>query len=452
MSEIKRLTESELEKFLTEAKRPAKESLRLHKEYGGKIEISLKCPVRGYEDFAYWYSPGVAAPCLEIVESPEKVWELTNKSNTIAVISDGSRVLGLGDIGPEAGLPVMEGKSLLFKYLGGVDAVPIMLDIKDTDAFIETVLRLQPSFGGINLEDIAQPKCFYILEKLQEKADIPVWHDDQQGTATVTLAALMNALKILGKRRDEVRIAFIGTGAAGVACARLIFAWGVDPSKATMVDVNGILNKDRHDFEVGSHQWSLCQITNEDGRQGGIAEAMKSADVVIAYSKPGPGTIQPEWVKEMAEDSIVFACANPIPEIWPWEAKEAGAAIIATGRSDFPNQVNNSLTFPAIFRGVLDVRAKKITDEMCFAAANALANFMGKNLSAEQLLPKMNNIEIYPLQAVAVAEQAIEQGIAGKPDQHDTLLINARERICRAQEATRILMEKGIIPEDQQHN
>jgi len=448
MSEIKRMSESEIQALLKSASKPAMESLRLHKKYGGKIETSLKCPVRGFEDFAYWYSPGVAAPCLEIVESPDKVWELTNKGNTIAVISDGSRVLGLGDIGPEAGLPVMEGKSLLFKYLGGVDAVPIMLNINDADEFIETVLRLQPSFGGINLEDISQPKCFYILEQLQDKAEIPVWHDDQQGTATVTLAALMNALKLTGKDKEDIRIAFVGIGAAGVACARLIFAGGVDPSKATMVDVKGILHQDRQDFEVGSHQWNLCQITNKDSRQGGIAEAMKGADVVIAYSKPGPGTIKKEWVKDMAEDPIIFACANPIPEIWPWEAKEAGAVIIATGRSDFPNQVNNSLTFPAIFRGVLDVRAKKITDEMCFAAANTLAGCMEANLMPEQLLPKMSDIEIFPLQAVAVAEKAMEQGLAGKPCGHESLLKNAQKRIFRAQETTRILMDTGIIPKD----
>ena len=442
-------TESEIVALTKAAQKPAIELLRLHKAYGGKIETALKCPVRGFDDFAYWYSPGVAAPCLEIVESPEKVWEMTNKSNTIAVISDGSRVLGLGDIGPEAGLPVMEGKSLLFKYLGGVDAIPIMLNVKDADEFIETVLRLQPTFGGINLEDIAQPKCFYILEQLQKRADIPVWHDDQQGTATVTLAGLMNALKLVGKNKENVRIAFIGAGAAGVACARLIFAWGVDPSKATVVDVKGILHKDRQDFEIGSQQWCLCQITNGEGKQGGIPEGIKDADVVISYSKPGPYTIKKEWIREMAKDAIVFACANPVPEIWPWEAKEAGVAIIATGRSDFPNQVNNSLSFPAIFRGVLDVRARKITDEMCFAAANALAGYMGNKLSPEQLLPKMDEMEVYPLQAAAVALKAIEQGIAGKPEQRDTILKIAREKIFRAQQTTKILMDTGIIPKDQ---
>ena len=298
---------------------------------------------------------------------------MTNKGNLIAIVSDGSRVLGLGDIGPEAGLPVMEGKAMLFKYFGGVDAIPIMLDVNSPDEFIETVLRLQPGFGGINLEDIAQPKCFKILDRLREEAHIPVWHDDQQGTATVTLAGLMNALKVVGKSKESVKIAFIGTGAAGIACSRLIFGWGVNPENAMMVDIGGILDPDRNDLEPGSLQWELARTTNKEGRKGGIPEAMQGADVVIAYAKPGPGVILPEWVKAMAKDPIVFSCANPTPEIWPSEAKAAGAAVVGTGRSDFPNQVNNSLSFPAIFRGALDVRARTITDEMCFAAAEALA-------------------------------------------------------------------------------
>jgi len=441
------LHKNDIEGLLKKAKMPAKESLRLHKFYKGKMETTLKCSVEGFEDFAYWYSPGVASPCKAIFEHPEQVFELTNKGNTIAVISDGSRVLGLGDIGPIAGLPVMEGKSLLFKYLGGVDAVPITLDINTADEFIETVLRLQPAFGGINLEDVAQPKCFYILDKLREKAQIPIWHDDQQGTATVTLAALMNALEVVGKRKEDIRITFVGTGAAGVACSRLVFAWGVDPAKAIMVDINGILGKDRHDFEPGTSQWRLCQTTNAGGREGGIPEAMKGADVVIAYSKPGPGTIKPEWVSQMAENAVVFACANPVPEIWPWEAEKAGAAVIATGRSDFPNQVNNSLTFPGIFRGVLDVRAKTISEEMCFAAAEALAGYAGKNLTYEHLLPRMTDKDIYPLQAAAVGMKALEQGLASQKASYAGLLEHAKKVIKRAQEATQVLMNSGIIPE-----
>ena len=441
------LTQNEIEYLLKKAEMPAKESLRLHKFYKGKMETSLKCPVEGFDDFAYWYSPGVASPCKVIFEHPEQVFELTNKGNMIAVISDGSRVLGLGDIGPSAGLPVMEGKCLLFKYLGGVDAVPITLDINTADEFIETVLRLQPAFGGINLEDIAQPKCFYILDKLREQAQIPVWHDDQQGTATVTLAALMNALEVVGKRKEDISITFVGTGAAGVACSRLIFAWGVNPAKAIMVDKNGILGKDRHDFEPDSLQWQLCQTTNAGGREGGIPEAMKGVDVVIAYSKSGPGTIRPEWVRQMAEDAVLFACANPVPEIWPWEAEKAGAAVIATGRSDFPNQVNNSLTFPGIFRGVLDVRAKTISEEMCFAAAEALAGYVGKKLTHEYLLPKMTDKDIYPLQAAAVGMKAVDQGLASQKASYDELFEHAKKVIKRAQEATQVLMNSGIIPD-----
>ncbi len=318
----------------------------------------------------------------------------------MAVVSDGTRVLGLGDIGPKAGLPVMEGKALLYKYLGGVDGVPIMIDTKDPDKIIETVLLLQPGWGGVNLEDISQPKCFRILDTLREKAEIPVWHDDAQGTATVTLAGLMNALKIVNKKKEDISVAFVGSGASNVACSRLIFGWGVDPAKCYMVDSKGILGRDRKDLEMRKAEyvdkWKLCQTTNAANRVGGIAEAMEGVDVVIALSRPGPGTVLPEWVKRMNKDAIVFACANPVPEIWPWEAIEAGARIVATGRSDFPNQVNNSLGFPGIFRGALDVRAKTITDEMCFAAADALANLIEDKMDEEHILPTMDDWEVFP--------------------------------------------------------
>lgn len=424
----------------------AQEALKLHAYYKGKMSVSLKCPVRGYDDFAIWYTPGVAEPCKVINNNPEQVYNLTNKGNTVAVISDGSRVLGLGNIGPEAGLPVMEGKCLLFNYLGGVDAVPIMLDVNNPDDFIETVLRLQPGFGGINLEDIAQPKCFKILKALQREAQIPVWHDDQQGTATVTLAALINSLKIVGKKKEIIRIAFIGAGAAGIACSRLIFSWGIDPSQSIMVDKHGILGKHRKDINPETPAYNLCQVTNPEGLEGGIPEALESADVAIAYSTPGPGIINPEWIMKMARDPIIFACANPIPEIWPWEAKEGGAAIIATGRSDFPNQVNNSLCFPGIFRGVLDVRAEKITDEMCFAAAIALSEAIGEELNENQILPKMMDMIIYPLQAAAVGIKAQEQGIAQRKLSYEQLLDNADRLICKAQSAAETLMREGIIP------
>jgi malate dehydrogenase (oxaloacetate-decarboxylating) len=343
----------------------------------------------------------------------------------------------------------MEGKALLYKYLGGVDGVPIMLDTKDPDKIIDTVLMLQPGYGGVNLEDLSQPKCFRILDTLREKAEIPVWHDDQQGTATVTLAGLMNALKVVGKKIDEVRIAFIGSGASNVAISRLIFSWGADPGRCFMVDSKGILGKHRHDLEMRKAEyvdkWRLCQITNSEGRQGGISDAMRGADVVIALSSPGPGVIQPEWVRTMAEDSIVFACANPVPEIWPWEAQEAGAAVVATGRSDFPNQVNNSLGFPGIFRGTLDVRARTITDEMCFAAAKALADQIGDKLDAENILPTMDDWEVFPREAAAVGAKAIEQGLAKKELSYDELFDNAVNIIKRSRNLTKLMMEQKLI-------
>jgi malate dehydrogenase (oxaloacetate-decarboxylating) len=441
-----------VEELLAKAKQPSADALRLHPYYRGKVEVALKARVRDFNDFAIWYTPGVAAPCRAIAEEPELVYEHTHKWNTVAVVSDGTRVLGLGDIGPKAGLPVMEGKALLYKYLGGVDAWPIMLDTKDPDKIIETVLLIQPGFGGVNLEDISQPKCFRILDTLRGQAEIPVWHDDQQGTATVTLAGLLNALKIVGKKLDEVQIVFHGSGASNVAVSRLIFAAGANPELCRVVDSKGILHKDRKDIELRKAEfvdkWKLCQITNAEGRQGAAAEAMKGADVVIALSKPGPGTILPEWVKGMAKDSILFACANPVPEIWPWEAKEAGAAIIATGRSDFPNQVNNSLGFPGIFRGTLDVRAQTITDPMCLAAADALAGMAEEiGLNTEYILPNMDEWEVFPREAAAVAAKAVEEGVAKKPMTYDEELKNAGEIIRRSRDLTKTMMADGYIPE-----
>ena len=444
-----------IEELLAKAKKPSEDAMKLHPFYRGKVETALKCTVRSFNDFAIWYTPGVAAPCKEIAANPELVYEYTNKWNTVAVVSDGTRVLGLGDIGPKAGLPVMEGKALLYKYLGGVDGVAIMLDTKDPDAIINTVLMLQPGWGGVNLEDISQPKCFYILDTLREKAEIPVWHDDQQGTATVTLAGVMNALKVVGRKKGDVHITFVGCGASNVAISRLIFAWGADPAKCIMVDSKGILGKHRNDIETRKvefkEKWKLCQITNAEGRHGDIPEAMKGADVVIALSKSGPGVLKPEWIQAMAKDPIVFACANPIPEIWPWEAKEAGAAIVATGRSDFPNQVNNSLGFPGIFRGTLDVRARTITDDMCFAAAEALANHVGDKLDAEHILPDMDDWEVFPREAAAVAMKAQEQGLAQIKTSYEEELANAKRIIKRSRDLTQTMMDEGFIakpPED----
>ena len=439
------------EELLAKAKKPSADAMKLHPFYRGKIETTLKCTVHSFDDFAIWYTPGVAAPCRAIHADPELVYEYTNKWNTVAVVSDGTRVLGLGDIGPKAGLPVMEGKALLYKYLGGVDGVPLMLDTKDPDSIINTVLMLQPGIGGGNLEDISQPKCFYILDTLREKAEIPIWHDDQQGTATVTLAGLINALKVVGKKMEDVSITFIGSGASNVACSRLIFGWGADPAKCRMVDSKGILGKHRKDLEMRKAEykdkWKLCNITNAEGREGDIPEAMKDADVVIALSKSGPDVIKAEWIKGMAKDSIVFACANPVPEIWPWEAKEAGAAVVATGRSDFPNQVNNSLGFPGIFRGTLDVRAKTITDEMCFAAAQAMANHVGDRLAPDFILPNMDDWEVFPKEAAAVAMKAIEQGLARIECTYEEEFQRAAKIIKRSRDMTKRMMEEGFIAE-----
>jgi malate dehydrogenase (oxaloacetate-decarboxylating) len=445
------LEPTETEKLLAKAEQPSADALRLHPFYRGKIETIPKACIRSLDDFAIWYTPGVAASCRAIEANPDEVYEQTNKWNTVAVISDGTRVLGLGDIGPEAGLPVMEGKALLLKYLGGVDAVPIMLKTKDPDEIIYTTLLLQPSFGGVNLEDISQPKCFRILDTLRAQAEIPIWHDDQQGTACVTLAGLLNALKIVGKRMDEVCVVFIGSGAANIAITRLCFKAGVDPAKSLVVDSHGILHCNREDiFRRRAEfvdKWRLCQITNPDCITGGIPEALKGADVCIAVSHPGPGTIRPEWVSAMAEDAIIFACANPVPEIWPWEAVEAGARIVATGRSDFPNQVNNSLGFPGIFRGALDVRARTITDEMCIAAAEALAAAApDSGMNPDCILPTMDDWRVFAQEAVAVGMKAQEQGIARVKIDAEALYRQAAAIITRAQNLTTAMMAEGFIP------
>jgi malate dehydrogenase (oxaloacetate-decarboxylating) len=443
--------EVNIEELLAKAKKPSADAMVLHPFYKGKVETTLKCCVRDFNDFAIWYTPGVAAPCRAIEADPEKVYEYTNKWNTVIVVSDGTRVLGLGDIGPKAGLPVMEGKALLYKYLGGVDGVAIMLDTKDPDAIINTTLMLQPGFGGVNLEDISQPKCFYILDTLREKAEIPIWHDDQQGTATVTLAGLINALKVVSKDKEKVKIAFIGCGASNVAISRLIFNWGVNPANCIMVDSKGILGKHRKDLEMRKAEyvdkWKLCQSTNLEGREGAIPDAIRGSDVVIALSRSGPGVILPEWIETMAKDAVVFACANPVPEIWPWEASAAGAVVVATGRSDFDNQVNNSLGFPGIFRGTLDVRGRTITDEMCYAAANALADHVGSNLTRNHILPTMDDWEVFPREAAAVAVKAQEQGLARKQMTFEEEFKNATEIIGRSRNLTKMMMKDGFIGE-----
>ncbi|NQT79409.1 MAG: NADP-dependent malic enzyme [Candidatus Aminicenantes bacterium] len=450
------MKEVKVEELLAKAEQPSKDAMRLHPYYRGKIEVIPKCRIRDFHDFAIWYTPGVAAPCKEIQENPEKVYEMTNKWNFVAVVTDGSRVLGLGDIGPEAGLPVMEGKALLYKYLGGVDAFPICLNTKEPEEIIQAVKWLQPTFGGINLEDISHPKCFHILDTLRKEMEIPVWHDDQQGTACVTVAGLLNAVKIVGKKMEDIKVALIGAGAANVAISRLIITAGVRPENIIAVDSKGILHRDRGDRELlkekYKQKWQLCEITNPKAIKGDIKEAMEGADVVLSASKPGPGVIKKEWVENMAEDSIVFSSANPVPEIWPWEAKEAGARIVATGRSDFPNQVNNSLGFPGIFRGALDIRATKITDEMCIEAAKELAKVAeDKGISEDYIIPNMDQWEVFPREAVAVGTKGIEQGVARIKASAEERLKQAENIIKKTREEIQCLMkEKFIIDPDEE--
>ena len=437
-----------VEELLAKAKKPSLLAPPMHRFYEGKVQVMPKCAITSAKDFAIWYTPGVAVPCKEIQANPDKSFELTNRWNYVAVVSDGTRVLGLGDIGPEAAMPVMEGKALLFKYLGGVDAFPICLRTKDPEEIIRTCELIEPSFGGINLEDIEKPKSFHVLEKARERLKIPVWHDDQQGTATVILAGLINAFKIVGKKPKESLITLVGAGSANLRTAYVLIRWGMKPGNIIMVDTKGTIYPGRKDIIKEEDPWKyeLAQKTNAEGRRGDISEAFKGVDAVVAASKPGPGTIKKEWIVTMADNSIVFACANPIPEIWPWEAAEAGARIVATGRSDFPNQVNNSLGFPAIFRGVLDVKAKTVTDDMCIAAAYELAKFAEeRGIHEEDILPRMEEWEVYPREAVACALKSIEQGVARVKPSRQELYERAVAIIQNARESVKVLMKEGLI-------
>ena len=436
-----------VKKLLKLAEKPSKDARRLHPFYNGKIEVVPKCRIRDFNDFAIWYSPGVAAVCKDINKQLELAYEHTNKWNSVAVVSDGTRVLGLGDIGPEAAMPVMEGQALLYKYLGGVDAYPICLATKDQQEIINTVKILQPSFGGVNLEDIAQPKCFPILYTLRKECHIPVWHDDQQGTALVTLAGLINALKVVNKKISKVKIAMLGAGSANICIARLIMFYGANPANIIMVDSKGTLNKKRKELK-NSHpeKWAMCCDTNGSNVEGTIETAMENADVLICLSTPGPNVIKKEWIKKMAKNPIVFTCANPVPEIWPWEAKEAGAAVVATGRSDFENQVNNSLGFPGVFRGTLDARATTITDNMCITAAVELASCIADNkIKPTQILPTMDDWKVYPKVAAAVAVKAIKEKVAQRKASYDQFYAQAMSMIKRSRALTADMMKNGFI-------
>ncbi|NYR16098.1 NADP-dependent malic enzyme [Pyrobaculum arsenaticum] len=425
-------------------------SVETHRRYGGKISVIPKVPVRSIEDFVIYYTPGIAEVSRQIHKNPEMAFELTSRWNIIGVLTDGTRVLGLGNIGPEAAYPVMEGKALIFKYLGGVDAIPIPIRVRTPEEFIFVAKALEPALGGINLEDIESPKCFYLLDKLREELKIPVWHDDQQGTATATLAGLINALKLVGKKFSDVVIALIGAGASNIYTARILIKYGAKPGNLILVDSKGILHPERDDIDkmMLENPWKYKYAieTNAERRKGGIPEAMKGADVVIGASRPGPGVIKKEWVASMNKDAIVFALANPVPEIWPWEAKEAGAKIVATGRSDFPNQINNSLIFPAVFRGALDVRATTITDEMLIAAAEEVAKFAEeKGIHEEYIVPKMTEWEVYVREAATVAAMASSQRVARIPRSYNEELEIARSIISKSIKTLEILMREKII-------
>ena len=385
----------------------AEESLRLHGEWQGKIEVVSRVPVKTKDDLSLAYTPGVAQPCLEIQKDYNKSFTLTRRHNLVAVITDGTAVLGLGDIGPEAGMPVMEGKCVLFKSFGDVDAVPLCIKSKDVDEIVNTIALISGSFGGINLEDIAAPRCFEIERKLKERCDIPIFHDDQHGTAVITLAGLYNALKVVGKNIDEIKVVTSGAGAAAIAITKLLMSAGV--RNVIMCDRKGAIYKGREGLNWIKEE--MAEVTNLERRAGSLADMLVGADVFIGVS--GPGTVTTDMVKTMAKDAIVFACANPTPEIFPEDAKAGGARIISTGRSDFPNQINNVLAFPGIFRGTFDVRASDINEEMKMAAAHALADLISDDeLNENYIIPKAFDKRVGPAVAKAVAEAARKSGVA----------------------------------------
>ena len=385
----------------------AKESLRLHYEWKGKLEVTPRASVDSKEALSLAYTPGVAQPCLEIQKDVNKSYELTRRWNTVAVVTDGSAVLGLGDIGPEAGMPVMEGKCVLFKAFGGVDAIPLCVRSHDVDEIVNTVALLAGSFGGVNLEDIAAPRCFEIERKLKERCDIPIFHDDQHGTAVITLAGLTNALKVVGKKLEDVKIVLNGAGAAAIAITKLLLSAGA--KDVTLCDRKGAIYAGRAEG-MNPVKEEIAQVTNPAKRAGSLADVLAGADVFIGVS--APGAVTTDMVKTMAKDAVIFACANPTPEIFPDDAKAGGAAVVATGRSDYPNQINNVLAFPGIFRGALDARASDINDAMKIAAAHALADLVGDDLSADYIIPAAFDPRVKDAVASAVKQAAYDSGVA----------------------------------------
>jgi len=428
--------------------RPKKNSVSLdmHAFYGGKTEISLKAPARSAREFAVWYTPGVGEVVEAVMKNPAEVWRLTSRANTVAIISDGTRVLGYGDAGPLAALSVMEGKAMLFKYLGGVDAVPLCIRRRQPREIVDFAMSVSPTFGGINLEDIASPACFDVLQKLRQVSHIPVWHDDAQGTAAVTLAGLLGALELTGRRLEDAKITLVGAGAANARTAALLITAGARPGNIILVDKRGALHHKRFDMTAIPLLRQLCRVTNEHQLVGGIKEAMRGADAVVAAAACGPGIIKPEWVAAMAKKPIVFSLANPVPEIMPQDALKAGAAVVATGRGDFPNQVNNCLAFPGVFRGVLDARAAKITDTMCVAAARAIAECARKKgLRADRIVPAIDDMEAAASCAAKIAAAAITENLAANVRPEGWFYDRAVELISRARRESEAKISAGIV-------
>lgn len=429
-------------------------ALKAHRFYNGKMQTIPKAPIYGHNWFNVWYTPGVSAVSTTIRDDNGASFALSNRNNLAAVISDSTRVLGDGDCTPPGGLGVMEGKALLMKYLGGVDAMALCMDSRDesgksnADKIIDFVKMASPSFGVVNLEDISQPNCFKVLDTLRESCNIPVWHDDAQGTACVTLAGVINALKLAGKKLNNAKIVLFGAGAANTSIARLMIADGADPKKIVLFDEKGTLHAGRTDYEndpLFYRQWELCRTTNPD-KVATPEEAFQNADLVVGLSKPGPGTIKPEWIATMAEKAIVFACANPVPEIYPYQAKEAGAHIVATGRGDFPNQVNNSICFPSILKGTLIVSASKITDNMAIRAAHAIAGFAeNRGITPDNIMPTMLDTELFPHVAAEVAMQAIADGVAQQILSKEEALAKASHDINESQKLINHLQESEFI-------